>query len=70
MPLPFPDASFSIVTCRYAFHHFEHPAAVLAEMKHVWLPDGRAVLADVQAAPKPDHAEKVRRMFAEELILS
>ena len=35
LPLPFPDASFSIVTSRFAFHHFLDPAAVLGEMKRV-----------------------------------
>jgi 2-polyprenyl-3-methyl-5-hydroxy-6-metoxy-1,4-benzoquinol methylase len=30
LPLPFPDASFSIVTSRFAFHHFLDPFAVLA----------------------------------------
>src|SRR5215471_12100444 len=33
MRMPFPDASFSIVVARFAFHHFVHPGAVLAEMK-------------------------------------
>lgn len=62
LPLPFAEASFSIVTCRYAFHHFEHPAAVLAEMKRVCQPDGRMVLADVQAAPDAEQAAAFNRM--------
>src|SRR5215467_9411991 len=33
LPLPWPDGSFSIVTSRFAFHHFLEPAAVLAEMR-------------------------------------
>lgn len=32
-PLPYADESFSIVTSRYAFHHFPDPHAVLLEMK-------------------------------------
>src|SRR5438132_10899060 len=31
LPLPWPDASFSIVTSRFAFHHFLDPLAVLRE---------------------------------------
>src|SRR5881409_1690221 len=28
LPLPYPDASFSLVTSRFAFHHFLDPGAV------------------------------------------
>ncbi len=35
LPLPWPDASFSIVTSRFAFHHFLEPGAVLREMARV-----------------------------------
>src|SRR5215470_8467052 len=31
LPLPFPEAAFTLVTSRYAFHHFPDPAAVLDE---------------------------------------
>src|SRR6185369_10253048 len=41
LPLPFADGSFSIVTSRFAFHHFLDPGAVLAEMKRVCAPGGR-----------------------------
>jgi SAM-dependent methyltransferase len=30
--LPFADGAFDLAVCRLAFHHFEHPAHVLAEM--------------------------------------
>src|SRR5213076_2959563 len=33
MPLPYADGSFTIVSSRFAFHHFLDPAAVLAEMQ-------------------------------------
>jgi ubiquinone/menaquinone biosynthesis C-methylase UbiE len=33
--LPFPDGSFDIAVCRFAFHHFEHPVQVLGEMCRV-----------------------------------
>src|SRR5262245_12947351 len=35
LPLPYPDGSFTIVTARFAFHHFLDPGAVLAEMRRV-----------------------------------
>jgi len=33
--LPFPDESFDIVSCRFAFHHFPDPHKALLEMKRV-----------------------------------
>ncbi|MDP3104907.1 MAG: methyltransferase domain-containing protein [Candidatus Methanoperedens sp.] len=33
--LPFPDNSFDIVSCRFAFHHFPDPEKALFEMKRV-----------------------------------
>ena len=35
LPLPFPDASFSLVFTRYSFHHFLDPQSVLREMVRV-----------------------------------
>src|SRR5207244_10383398 len=53
LPLPYADESFSIVTCRYALHHMENPAAVLSEMVRVCTPGGRVVLADMYASCNP-----------------
>jgi SAM-dependent methyltransferase len=61
-PLPFPDASFSIVVSRFAFHHFPDPGAVLAEMKRVCVPGGRVVLADAIASTDPAKAAAFNRM--------
>ena len=52
-PLPFPEASFSIVLTRYSFHHFRDPAAALAEMVRVCRPGGRVVVADL-SIPSPE----------------
>jgi SAM-dependent methyltransferase len=48
-PLPYADASFTLVFTRYSFHHIPDPAAVLAEMARVCTPGGRVVVADVYA---------------------
>ena len=60
LPLPFADATFTVVTSRYAFHHFLHPAAVLREMARVCAAGGTVVVID--AAPAPDTADAFNRM--------
>ena len=44
--LPFPDASFDLVTCRIAPHHFLSVPRFLAETNRVLRPEGRVALAD------------------------
>jgi ubiquinone/menaquinone biosynthesis C-methylase UbiE len=44
--LPFPDASFDLVTCRIAPHHFPSIAAFLAETFRVLKPGGTFALVD------------------------
>ena len=44
--LPFDDASFDIVTCRIAPHHFPDPAAFVNDVARVLRPGGRFVLVD------------------------
>jgi SAM-dependent methyltransferase len=61
-PLPFPDASFSIVVSRFAFHHFPDPRAVLADMKRVCTPGGRVILADAVASTDQLKAAAFNRM--------
>lgn len=54
--LPFKDASFSIVTSRYAFHHFTEPARVLREMTRVCTPGGCIAVMDMVASDDPAKA--------------
>ncbi len=56
LPLPYPDAAFSIVSCRFAFHHFLDPRAVVAEMRRVCAPGGRVLVVDTEASPDPAKA--------------
>jgi ubiquinone/menaquinone biosynthesis C-methylase UbiE len=61
-PLPYANASFSLVVSRYAFHHFLDPRAVLAEMKRVCTPGGKVMVIDVAASPDPAKAATYNRM--------
>ena len=60
LPLPYPDASFTLVTSRFAFHHFLDPKAVLAEMTRVCAPGGTVLVID--SAPAPEKADAFNRM--------
>jgi ubiquinone/menaquinone biosynthesis C-methylase UbiE len=51
--MAFPDDAFDVAVCRFAFHHFPRPAAVLAEMRRVVRPGGTIVLVDMVAAEDP-----------------
>lgn len=62
--LPFAPNTFDVVVTRYSFHHFLHPAGVLAEMVRVCKPGGRVAVADL-ALPADkimayDRMEKLR----------
>jgi ubiquinone/menaquinone biosynthesis C-methylase UbiE len=60
LPLPYADGSFTIVTSRFAFHHFLEPLAVLRQMVRVCAP-GRTVVV-VDSAPAPETADAFNRM--------
>jgi len=60
LPLPYPDGQFSIVSTRFAFHHFLDPLAVLKEMRRVVIPGGRIVVAD--SAPAANKAAAFNAM--------
>lgn len=64
--LPFAEASFDLVTCRLAFHHFPHPGQAAAEFARVLKPGGKLgftdnfVVADHDAARLYNRFEKLR----------
>ena len=58
--LPFADATFTLVTCRYAIHHFSNPLIVMNEMKRVCKSGGRILVVDT--APARDKAEAFNHM--------
>jgi len=53
--LPFQNASFDAVVCRNSFHHFAHPASVMAEVARIVRAGGRVVIEDMRA---PDDETK------------
>jgi SAM-dependent methyltransferase len=54
--LPFADASFELVTCRIAPHHFTDVPGFLAEAARVLAPAGRFVIEDSLAPEDPETA--------------
>ena len=60
LPLPYADGTFSIVSARFAFHHFPDPPAVLKEMRRVCRAGGRVVVAD--SAPAREKADAFNAM--------
>lgn len=64
--LPFDDASFDLLTCRLAFHHFPNPRQALAEFVRVLKPGGilgftdNITVPDKQAAGYYNAYEKLR----------
>lgn len=51
--LPFPDASFDLVTSRYSAHHYAHPERAVAEIARVLRPGGALLLVDIVSTPDP-----------------
>jgi SAM-dependent methyltransferase len=60
LPLPFADASFTLVVSRFAFHHLLEPGAVLKEMRRVCAPGGTVMVID--SAPAPEKAAAFNRV--------
>jgi ubiquinone/menaquinone biosynthesis C-methylase UbiE len=53
--LAFDEATFDVVLCRYAFHHFEQPDRVLSEMVRVCRPGGTVAVEDAIVS---EHSER------------
>lgn len=51
--LPFPDASFDVVTCRLCAHHFARPQRAVDEMARVLTADGVLLLSDSVSPEAP-----------------
>lgn len=51
--LPFADASFDFLACRFSAHHWRDLPQGLAEARRVLQPGGTAIFADVIAPPLP-----------------
>ena len=60
--LPFEEGEFDIAVCRFAFHHFEQPEKVLAEMRRVCRPGGTVAVEDLYASEMPDRAACLNRI--------
>lgn len=60
--LPFADGMVSVITCRYAAHHFHDLARALGEISRAARPDGRVVICDVVAPEGPRLAELMNEM--------
>lgn len=62
--LPFPDATFDLVTCRRAAHHFPSIPRAVAEMVRVLRPGGKLGLVDMAAPDEPQAARLFNAMEA------
>lgn len=60
--LPFSEAAFDVVVCRFALHHFEHPQPILHEMARVCRPGGRVAIEDMVASEHPERAAYHNRL--------
>jgi ubiquinone/menaquinone biosynthesis C-methylase UbiE len=60
--LPIANGTFDIVSCRFAFHHFERPEKAFAEMVRVCRTGGRIVVCDAVASDDPGKAKAFNDM--------
>ncbi|WP_449620664.1 class I SAM-dependent methyltransferase [Robertmurraya sp. Marseille-Q9965] len=62
--LPFLDATFDIITCRIAAHHFPNPLDFIKEVARVLKPNGSFLLIDNVAPKDPYLAEFMNNLEA------
>ena len=55
--LPFPDAAFDIVTCRFTAHHFDNLPTAVAEISRVLKPGGTLLVVD-HYAPEDEELDR------------
>ena len=60
--LPFRDASFAVVACRFSVHHFTEAVPGLAEMARVLRPGGRLVIGEFCLPEDPDQAARFNHL--------
>ncbi len=60
--LSYGDGEFDVVVCRFAFHHFLNPGAILAEMCRVCRPGGTVAVEDLYASENPTRAARCNRL--------
>jgi ubiquinone/menaquinone biosynthesis C-methylase UbiE len=60
--LPYRDGEFEIVVCRFAFHHFQNPAAILAQMRRVCRTGGVVAVQDLYANEDRERAARCNRI--------
>jgi ubiquinone/menaquinone biosynthesis C-methylase UbiE len=56
--LPFAEATFDLVTCGSAFHHFPQPDRILAEMTRILRPGGLVAISDIITSEDPAKASR------------
>jgi ubiquinone/menaquinone biosynthesis C-methylase UbiE len=54
--LPFAEATFDVVVCRFALHHFPEPRRVLGEMVRVCCAAGTVAIEDLVVSEHPERA--------------
>ena len=60
--LPFRDASFAVVACRFSVHHFTEAVPGLIEMARVLRPGGRLVIGEFCLPEDPDQAARFNHL--------